>query len=112
MSVAHIYPLSFPISVPFYRYSKLLKATRKGKKSKEEFGVTSGNQTRTLLHRRPCNNLLSANPCSMLYSLQKSRTSCFVILIMTIAVAKSEHFIYHVVFLDVSAHGNVQLVGN
>ena len=48
----------------------------------------------------------------MLYSLQKSRTSCFVILIITTAVAKSEHFSYHVVFLDVSAHGNVQLVGN
>ena len=57
-------------------------------------------------------NRLSANPCSMLYSLQKSRTSCFVILIITIAVAKSKHFSYHEVFLDVSAHGNVQLVGN
>ena len=81
-------------------------------RSKEEFGVTSGNQTRNLPQRRPCTNRLSTDTCSMLYSLQKSHTSCFVILIITIAVAKSEDFSYHVVFLDVSAHGNVQLVEN
>ena len=69
------------MSALFYRCLKLLKATRKGKKLKEEFGVTSWNQTRTLLHRRPCNNRLSANSCSLLYNPQKSRTSCFVIFI-------------------------------
>ena len=102
-----------PISALFYGYLKLIKATRKGKSQKKNLGShlgiklgTSRTEGRALLNR------LSANPCSMLYSLQKSRTSCFVILIITIAVANSEHFSYNVVFLDVSAHCNVQLVGN
>ena len=48
---------------------------------KEGFGVTFGNRTRTLLLRKPCTNRLSANSCSLVYSPQKSRTSCFVIFI-------------------------------
>ena len=41
------------------RYLKLLKATWEGgKKSKEGFEVTSGNQTEDLAHRRPCTNQL------------------------------------------------------
>ena len=79
VSISYLPPL--PISALFNRYLKPLKATRKGKKLKEEFGVTSGNRTRTLLHRRPYTNLLSANSCSLVYSPQKSRTSCFIIFI-------------------------------
>ena len=79
--VSSSYLPPFPISALFNRYLKLLKAARTGKKLKEEFGVTSGNRTRTLLHRRPCSNWLSANSCSLVYSPQKSRTSCFVIFI-------------------------------
>ena len=93
-----------------YSYLKLHGKEKSQKKNLgSHLGIklgTSRTEGRALLNR------LSANPCSMLYSLQKSRTSCFVILIITIAVAKSKHFSYHVVFLDVSAHGNVQLVGN
>ena len=102
-----------PISALFYGYLKLLKATRKGKSQKKNLGSHLGIKLGTSRTEGPALlNRLSANPSSMLYSLQKSRTSCFVIFIITIAVAKSKHFSYHVVFLDVSAHGNVQLVGN
>ena len=44
------------IRAPFYEYLKLLKATRKGKKSKEGFVVASGNRTGDVLHRRPRTN--------------------------------------------------------
>ena len=40
-------------SVPFYWYFKLLKATRKSKKSKQGLDVTPQNQTRNPSHRRP-----------------------------------------------------------
>jgi len=46
-----------PPSAPFYGYLKLIKATRKGKKSKQGCGVT-GNRTRDLSHRRPRTNQL------------------------------------------------------
>ena len=49
---ARILPPSLSISAPFYGYLKLLKATRKGRKSKEGFVVTSGNRTRDIPHRR------------------------------------------------------------
>ena len=45
-------------SARFYGYLKLLKATRKGKKSKEGFVVTPGNRTPKLPHRRPRTNQL------------------------------------------------------
>ena len=44
------------ISAPFYEYLKLLKATRKGKTSKEGFVVASGNRTGDVTHRRPRTN--------------------------------------------------------
>ena len=44
------------IRAPFYEYLKLLKATRKGKKSKEGFVVASGNGTGDVPHRRPRTN--------------------------------------------------------
>ena len=44
------------IRAPFYEYLKLLKATRKGKKSKEGFVVASGNRTGDVPHRRPRTN--------------------------------------------------------
>ena len=52
------------ISTPFYRYLMLLKASRKGKKSKQGFEVTPGNQTRNLLTkgRPPSAQLVSAQP--------------------------------------------------
>ena len=49
---ARILPPSLSISAPFYGYLKLLKATRKGRKSKEGFVVTPGNRARDLPHRR------------------------------------------------------------
>ena len=50
-------PLS--ISAPFNGYLKLLKGTRKGKKSKEGFEVTLRNRTpRDPPHRRPHTNQL------------------------------------------------------
>ena len=45
---ARILSPSLSISVPFYGYLKLLKATRKGRKSKEGFVITHGNRTRDL----------------------------------------------------------------
>ena len=42
--------LSLFIGAPFYGYSKLLKATRKGKKSKQGFDVTPGNLYGNLPH--------------------------------------------------------------
>ena len=44
------------IRAPFYEYLKLLKATRKGKTSKEGFVVASGNRTGDVTHRRPRTN--------------------------------------------------------
>ena len=44
------------ISAPFYEYLKLLKATRKGKTSKEGFVVASGNRTGEVPHRSPRTN--------------------------------------------------------
>ena len=44
------------ISAPFYEYLKLLKATQKGKTSKEGFVVASGNRTGDVPHRRPRTN--------------------------------------------------------
>ena len=46
------------IRAPFYEYLKLLKATRKGKKSKEGFAVASGNRTGDVPHRRTRTNYL------------------------------------------------------
>ena len=40
------------IRAPFYEYLKLLKATRKGKTSKEGFVVASGNRIWDVTHRR------------------------------------------------------------
>ena len=44
------------IRSPSYEYLKLLKATRKGKTSKEGFVVASGNRTGDVTHRRPRTN--------------------------------------------------------
>ena len=44
------------IRAPFYEYLKLLKATRKGKTSKEGFVVKSENRTGDVTHRRPRTN--------------------------------------------------------
>ena len=52
---AHLTPPPYPplsTNTPFYGYLKLLKAIQKGKKVKEGFEVTAGNQTRDLLHKR------------------------------------------------------------
>ena len=46
------------IRAPFYEYLKLLKATRKGKKSKKGFVVASGNRAGDVPHRRPRTNYL------------------------------------------------------
>ena len=46
------------ISAPLYRYLKLLKATRRGKKVKGGLEVTPGIGTWDLPHRRPPTNQL------------------------------------------------------
>ena len=46
-------PLSLSISAPFYGYLKLLKATQKGKKSKQRFEVTPRNCIRKLPRTNP-----------------------------------------------------------
>ena len=46
-------PLSLSISAPFYGYLKLLKATQKGKKSKQRFQVTPRNCIRKLPRTNP-----------------------------------------------------------
>ena len=50
LSLSLSLPLSLFIGAPFYGYSKLLKATRKGKKSKQGFDVTPGNLYGNLPH--------------------------------------------------------------
>ena len=51
-----LHPLPLFVSALFYGY---LKLAQKGKKLKEELVVvTPGNQTRDLLHRKPCTNQL------------------------------------------------------
>ena len=49
---AHVPTPSLSNTAPFYEYLKVLKATGKGKKSKEGLEVTRENQPKDLSHRK------------------------------------------------------------